>query len=391
MNYHILEDPAQQYINAHLNDDVHKIAMSKLSIEGVDSRELANQIAAKKKATKKLPTWFSIPLIYYPTSLSIEQTSSEITAQYKATLAKGDTLIDLTGGFGVDGYYFSKQVRDTTHCEINGELLEIAAYNAKILGQDQTIFINADGIQLLEEQETVYDTIYIDPVRRSTSGKVFMLKDCSPNVIEHHDLLLKRSRRLIIKTAPMLDITAGLKELKNVTQVHIVSTRNEVKELLWVLEEGCESVKIVAVTLNDRCKTFSFSKDEVHQAELLEQEPSGYLYEPDAALLKSGAFDLIAKRYGLKKLHQQTQLYTAPFLSAEFPGRIFLIKHIISPGDLKRTKDLQGNVIVRNYRDTPENLIKKHKIKASDRQFLIFTASKSLGFVVIDCEIIQHY
>lgn len=391
MNHHILDDPAQQYIDAHLNDDVNKIAMSKSPIVGVEPKELANQIAAKRKATKKLPSWFSKPLIYYPTSLSIEQTSSETTAKYKAGLARGETLIDLTGGFGVDGFYFSKKIKSTVHCEINDELLEIAAYNSKILGQNNTDFVNADGIQLLINQENKYDTIYIDPVRRNTSGKVFMLKDCSPNVVEHHDLLLRKSGRLIIKTAPMLDITAGLKELKDVIEIHIVSTRNEVKELLWILEAGADRVQIVAVTLNERIKTFSFDKDEPSEANLLDEIPSGYLYEPDAALLKSGAFDLIAKRYGLRKLHSQTQLYSAPSINPEFPGRIFLINRIISPGDLKKEKALLGNVIVRNYRDTPENLIKKHKIKSSDRQFLIFTQSIHTGFVVIDAEIIQHY
>ena len=375
-----------------MNGDVHKIAMSKSVVEGVDARELANQISAKKKSQKKLPSWFNTPLIYFPPVLSIEQTSSEVTAAYKATLATGETLIDITAGFGVDSYYFSKTIKSTVHCEINAELLQIAAYNAQILGQHNTRFENVDGLIFLRNSNIHFDTIYIDPVRRGTTGKVFMLKDCSPDVVANLDLLLERSDRLIIKTAPMLDITAGLNELKNVSEVHIVSVRNEVKELLWALEKGTESIpKIIAVTINDQIKRFTFNKNEEHEQIILDSEPQGFLYEPDAALLKSGAFDLIAKRYGLKKLNSQTQLYASELINPMFPGRIFRIDRILSPGELKKEKQLTGNVIVRNYRDTPENLIKKYKIRSDDKRFLIFTESRLSGFIIVDAEIIQHY
>lgn len=392
MNTHILTPDVQDFINKHLHDDVHKIAMSKSLFEGIEGKELANQILSKKKSQKKLPTWFNTSLIYFPAVLSIEQTSSEVTAAYKSSLTVGDTLIDLTAGFGVDSYYFSKKMKSTVHCEINEELLQIAAYNAGILGQYNTQFINIDGLQFLKDNDTHFDTIYIDPVRRGATGKVFMLKDCSPNVVENADLLLQKSRRVIIKTAPMLDITAGLKELNNVSEVQIVSVRNEVKELLWILEKDSKpSIKITAVTINDQVKTFSFEKDEDHDQDLLGPEPYSFLYEPDAALLKSGAFDLIAKRYELKKLHAQTQLYASNLITTSFPGRIFKITRILSPGELKKDKQLTGNVIVRNYRDTPENLIKKFKIKSADSRFLIFTESRQLGFIVIEADIIQHY
>jgi hypothetical protein len=392
LNNQILSAKAQDFINRHLNEDVHKIALSKSSIEGVDAKELANQITAKKKSQKKLPTWFNTPLIYFPSSLSIEQTSSEITAAYKATLAIGDTLVDVTAGFGVDSFYFSKQMKSTVHCEIDEELLQIAAYNARILGQGNTQFENNDGLSFLESTKAQFDTIYIDPVRRGTTGKVFMLKDCSPNVIDNLQLLLSKCNRLIIKTAPMLDITAGINELKDVSEVHIVSVRNEVKELLWILEKGNSSpVKIIAVTINDAVKHFSFYKDEVHEQTILETNLQGFLYEPDSALLKSGGFNLIGKKYGLQKLSSQTQLYTSDVISAAFPGRIFKILRIIPPGELKKEKQLSGNVIVRNYRDTPENLIKKYKIKSDDKRFLIFTESKQSGFIIVEAEIVQYY
>lgn len=394
MNKHVLDSEVQEYINNHLNDDVHKLAMSKSPFKDVDAKELANQIAAKNKSAKKLPTWYKTDSIYYPALLSIEQCSSETTASYKAGLAIGDSLIDLTGGFGVDSYYFAKKVKILTHCEINGDLSEIAAHNAIVLKQPNIRCLVVDGLELLEKTTETFDTIYLDPARRSNSGKVFMLKDCTPNVVEHLDLLLSLSKRVIIKTAPLLDITAGLKELGNVSQIHIVSVKNECKELLWVIDSNrsVSQPKITAVTLNESQKGFSFFKgEEETEAELLNQLPSGYLYEADAALLKTGAFNLIAKRFQLKKLHHQTQLYVSDDVDTSFPGRIFKINSLLSSNDLKKERSLKGNVIARNYRDKAENLAKKYKIKPDNRRFLIFTQGANNDYLIIDTEIVQHY
>ena len=393
MNRRILDQPVQEYINHHLNDDVHTIAMAKSPFKDVEAKELANQIAAKNKSQRKLPTWYQTEGIYYPPLLSIEQCSSEITAQYKAGLLSGNTLIDLTGGYGVDSLYFARQTTTVTHCEINIELSEIVEHNARVLKQSNITFLAGDGIAWLKEHHLSLDTIYIDPARRSTSGKVFMLKDCTPDVVEHLDFLLSKSKRIIIKTAPLLDLTAGLKELKNVAEIHIVSTKNEVKELLWILEkEKPDQLRIVSTTLNEVQKSFSFIKGEEEiELPILRDPIPAFLYEPDAALLKSGAFNLIAKTYGLKKLDTQTQLYAAAVCNNRFPGRIFKVNRVITAGELKKEKQLSGNVIVRNYRDKAENLVRKYKIKPDQHQFLLFTQSRNDGFIVIDATIIQHY
>ena len=393
MNDHILAREIQQYINNHLNDDVHKIAMAKSPFPEVNAKELAGQIAAKNKSVKKLPSWYHQEGIYYPPLLSVEQCSSESTAAYKASLVQGETLIDLTGGFGVDSLYFSKRLKSVVHCEINEELSGIAAHNAKALNQDNIQFLAGDGMAYLKDTKTPFDNIYIDPARRSQAGKVFMLKDCTPDVVTHLDLLLSHSRRLIIKTAPLLDISAGLKELKNVTEVHVVSVRNECKELIWILENReAEQLKIICTTLNDEQKSFSFFKgEEDTAAEILAADLQQYLYEPDAALLKGGAFNLIASRYGLQKLHSQTQLYTSAHVLPEFPGRRFRINRLLPATELKKEKDLRGNVIARNYQDKAENLVKKYRIRPDNYRFLIFTQSKMEGYLIIDATIEQHY
>lgn len=408
MNKKILDSAIQDYINENLKTDVHKIAMAKTPFEGVTSQELANQIAAKKKCIKKLPVWFNTEGIYYPSLLSVEQCSSEVTAAYKAKLAAGDILIDLTGGYGVDSYYFSKTNTSVVHCEINEDLSAIASYNSTLLEQNNTRFIAGDGLNVLRDSTHHYDSIYIDPARRSSAGKVFMLKDCTPDVIENLDLLLSKSDRVFIKTAPLLDLTAGLKELKCVAEIHIVSVKNECKELIWVLKPGFEGkLKIISTTLNAEEKQFSFMKDDEFNSDEKSNEeqqiskekgvnslsvlPGKYLYEPDVALLKSGAFNLIAERYQLQKLDYQTQLYVSDKINTAFPGRIFEIDQLLSAGEIKKEKNLTGSVIVRNYPAQAASLVKKFQIKPDDIQFIIFTQDRNQGKIIIKARIIQHY
>lgn len=394
MNRNILDQAVQNYISSHLNTDANQIALAKSPFSTVSSAELANQISAKKKSEKKLPTWYNAKGIYFPPTLSIEQTSSEATAKYKSTLVKGENLVDLTGGFGIDSFYFSKVFNHVTHCEINANLSEIAKSNALILKTKNIDFKTVDGLKFIKNNKSDFDTIYIDPARRAAKGKVFMLKDCTPDVVSNLDELLNKSQKIIIKTAPLLDLTAGLQELKFVSEIHIVSVKNECKELLWIIDKDFSGeLKITAAAINEETKIFSFLKSEINSSPSLAKDinSSNYLYEPDAGLLKSGAFSLIGNRYRLEKLHQQSQLYISENIDVKFPGRIFKINEVISSGDLKKQKSLVGNIIVRNYPGKSEELAKKFKIRSDNTQFLIFTKNSKEENIIIKAEIIQHY
>lgn len=392
MNKNILNKEVQAYINSNMNADVNQIALAKPLFKNVSSAELAGQIAAKKKSTYKLPTWFTTNEIYYPALLSIEQCSSEPTAAYKASLALGNTLIDLTSGFGVDSFFFSKKVNQVYSCEINEELASITAHNAKIIGANNIEVLATDGIEFLKSTVQSFDTIYIDPARRNQSNKVFKLKDCTPDITEHLDLFLTKAKRIIIKTAPLLDISAGLLELKNISEIHILSVKNECKELLWIVDRDYQGEpKITCATLNSTIKTFSFPISDLKiTTNIINTELKGYLYEPDVALLKSGAFNLIANRYDLKKLHQQSQLYYSDEYKPEFLGRIFNIEAQLAINELKKEKDLKGNVIVRNFPEKAETLVKKYKITPTHDDFILFTQNNN-GYLVIKATIIQHY
>lgn len=392
MNKNLLQKEVQAYINSNLNADVTKIALSKSPFAEVSSAELANQIAAKKKSEKKLPTWFKQEDIIYPSTLSVEQTSSENTANYKKQLVKGNSLIDITSGFGVDSFYFSHKVDEVYSCEINPELSAISAHNAQILGACNISFLATDGLEYVRTSEKHFGTIYLDPARRNTSGKVFKLADCTPNVVDHLDLLLSKAERVMIKTSPLLDLKAGLTELTNVSAIHIVSVKNECKELLWVIDKDfIGEPKIVCVTLNANFKQIELPLQDDSSANYLAVSPTeGYLYEPDVALMKSGAFNAIANQLALKKLAKQSHVYFSEALNTSFIGRVFEIKAAFAPNELKKEKELYGNVIVRNFPERAENLVKKLKIKPNNNNFYIFTQIQQ-GYVVFYASIIQHY
>ena len=189
MNLSILSTEIQKFINNSLQANISKLALSKNPFPEIDWKEIINQIVSKNKSKSKLTTWFTTEGIYFPPSISIEQTSSEITAKYKTDLLTGKSIIDLTGGFGVDCYYFSKKFEKVVHCEKNVELSEIVKHNYKKLKVDNIECKAQNSTEVLTDSDTNFDWIYIDPSRRSDiKGKVFLLKDCLPNVPANLDL-----------------------------------------------------------------------------------------------------------------------------------------------------------------------------------------------------------
>ena len=298
MNTTILNTDVQQFINAHLNTDITSLLLKGISFKDIDTKAIIEQIEAKKRCKTKLPTWFNTNTIYYPNKLNIEQTSSEKTAAYKAGLISGNTLIDLTGGFGIDAYYFSKRVETVTHCEINEELSKMVQHNNIKLGVANMTCIAENGIEVLKRLNKPFDWIYVDPSRRDVSkNKVFLLTDCEPNVKTFQGLFLKYAKHVMLKTSPLLDISATLSALKHVKCVHIVAVNNEVKELLWILERDYTGdVEINTINLQkDQQQNFNFKLKDESNSTSDYSEPLTYLYEPNAAILKAGAFNTVTK------------------------------------------------------------------------------------------------
>lgn len=390
MNKHLLNKDIQQFIDNNLDENISKLLLKGSPFESINIQSIVEQIEAKKRSKHKLPTWFHNKNIYYPNKLNIEQTSSELTAKYKSELIDGKSIIDITGGFGVDSYYFSKKFSTVIHCEINQHLSEIVKHNFKQLQVNNIEIISENGINYISKFSTTYDWIYIDPSRRhDNKGKVFKLKDCAPNVPEHLEFFFEYTENILIKTSPLLDISLGVEELQNVKTIIVVAVNNEVKELLWILKKDYHS-KINIQTVNHTkqgCQYFDFIWNNEPITSVAYEKPLKYLYEPNAAIMKSGGFNIVSENFGIYKLHKHSHLYTSNNL-LEFPGRKFLIKKIL-PCNKKAFKKEglnKANITTRNFPESVNNIRKKFKIVDGGNIYLFFTTDAENQKVILICD-----
>ena len=389
MNNSLLNIEIQEFINSNLNADIASLLLKGIPFESVDQKTVIEQIEAKKRSKKKLNTWFNTKNIYYPNKLNIEQTSSEITAKYKSNLVSGKSLIDLTGGFGVDAYYFSKQIENVTHCEINTELSTIVNHNYKVLNISNITCKNESGIDVLMQSDQPFDWIYIDPSRRDTNKqKVFLLSDCTPNIKTLQGLFLEYAKHVMIKTSPLLDLSATLADLKHVKEVNIIAVNNEVKELLWLLKRNFED-NLIVKTVNlqkDSVQNFEFCYKNEFNSQAIYSEPLSYLYEPNSAILKGGAFNSISELLKINKLHKHSHLYTSDKL-IDFPGRGFKIEKQLSFNKklFAKEKITKANITIRNFPLSVNDIRKKLKVKDGGNIYLFFTTNLSDEKIILIC------
>ncbi|WP_282133278.1 THUMP-like domain-containing protein [Cellulophaga baltica] len=389
MNKNILNTGVQDFISKNWNTDIMSVLLKKQQFTAVTQKELTEQLEAKKKCKEKLPTWFNTPEIYYPNKLNIEQTSSETTAQYKTNLVNGNSLIDLTGGFGIDSYFFSKKIAKIHHCELNENLSKIAAHNFEILGRKNITCIPENGLEYLSKTEQLFDWIFIDPSRRNDAKeKVFFLADCLPNVPENLPLLFSKSKHILVKTSPLLDFTIGIGELKFVKEIQVVALQNDVKELLWILEynySGAITIKTVNLS-KTATEKFEFNLHTEKETSSSFSEPQTYLYEPNSAILKSGAFKSVGAHFKLNKLHEHSHLYTSDRL-VDFPGRVFKITAVLpyQKKELQKQKFTKANITTRNFPEPVASIRKKFKIKDGGDQYLFFTTAINDKLIVLNC------
>lgn len=389
MNENLLSDTVQAYLRSHLDSSPSELALKKSPFATVSSSELAEQLDGMQRSKSKLPLWHQKSGIYYPRQVSMEQTSSERTAQYKKTLVKsGDRIVDITGGFGVDAFYLAQTARHVTYIEQSTELVTIVNHNMRVLGAQNTHCLAGDGIShVLQCDEDTYDTVYTDPSRRVQGQKVVNLRDYEPDIVAFHTILLGKAKTLIIKAAPMLDIKSALSQLANVAEIHVLSVENECKELLFVLKRDyIDEPRIIANLLSPmgRLNVFSFFLTEEEDAKPSFSLPKQYLYEPDAAIMKSGPYKLLSTHFGLDKIHANTHLYTSEKHIPQFPGRSLRIIKSIPYGQFKKEKvGHAGNVTVRNFPLKPDELRRKHRIAENKDQYLFFCTNIDNQLIVI--------
>lgn len=383
----------QQFILDHSDDDVQKLALQASRYPDINMGFAVRQIAGRQKVKYKIPHFYQHIGIEYPVQLSLEQSSSESTALYKSTLCEGNTFADITGGFGVDFNFIAKKFQHAVYVERNHELCKLAEHNFNELGIKNSEVINKDAIDFLQST-TNLDMIYIDPARRSLSGKkVYKLSDCEPDVSENFDLLLSKSDKILIKLSPMLDLSVLQKELKFISDIHIISVENECKEILILIERGVEKIQQIK-TINfskNGNQLFDFKPESEHLAIAeLAPEIKKYLYEPNASIFKAGAFKLIGEHYGMQKLHVNTHLYTSDTLFSDFPGRIFEIESVFGNGkaDLKTLakNTPKANIAVRNYPISVDDFRKKTGIKDGGHSYLFACKCYNDQCKILNCK-----
>lgn len=360
----LVKPEVQAFIKEHKDDDLTRLLLNKHKFPDIPMDLVVDQIRAREKAIHKIPLWANTEGIIMPPLLSMEQCSSEQTASYKASLLNGSTCIDLTGGAGIDTFYLSKQFNKVHYIEENKELAEVAQHNFKLLGANNIIVHSTTSEEFLSELNEEVDVIYIDPARRDQQNKVFRFESCTPNILPLQNELLTKANFVMVKASPMLDITMGVQQLNNVSEIHVVAIKNEVKELLFVQEQNkTEDIQIKTIDLAN-VEKFDFRQGDTNEISI--GEIQDFLYEPNAAIMKSGGINLLSEFYQINKLHPNTHLFTSNTLIASFPGRIFRVENVVKYSKKEINRHIEGqkaNIGVRNFPDSVDAFRKKTGLK----------------------------
>lgn len=372
----LISSDIQNYINQNLNSDLTKLLLKKSPFPDVSMQEIVQQIKGRKTAEKKFP-FLTKEGIVFPPNLNLEQASSQSTAEYKSQTLSGKSFLDLTCGFGIDAYFLSKNFDEVTLIEQNSKLISIVENNWKTLGSKAN-FINENLEKFLENSQHKFDVIYLDPARRDQQNKKkFLLEDLSPNLLEIQEKLHSISDKIIVKLSPLIDISYLISELKNISEIQIIAVRNEVKELLLIIDKQdasfeLQDVSIRCVNLESEEPEFLFKFNDEKSANSEFSESLKFLYIPNNSILKAGAFNIISEKFGLKKLHPNTHFYTSENKIENFPGRVLEIEKIDTK-DLKKGE--KYNLVSKNHPLKPEEIKKKYKLNDGGNHYLIFTQS----------------
>lgn len=348
------------FILSHRTADVHSLALNLKGFTPEESRYILCQVEGWQRLKDKVPSWAAVDELHYPARLPLEQCSGEEAARYKAgLLSGGDLFVDLTGGLGVDFSFMARGFKEAVYVERDEALCFLAHHNFPLLGLSHATVIHGDDEAYLRTMPTPADVIFLDPFRRDEAGKkTVFIEDCTPNVIALLPLLCEKTRRLIVKLSPMLDITAALHSLASSearTDVHVVGSGGEVKEVLFDVDFSQKPADSPKIFCHDGTFSFSFSLAEEQGATACAALPPStgnfFLFEPCSALMKAGPFRLLAQRFGLAPLHANSHLYFGPHDVEDFPGRRFRVNRMagLSKAEQKQLRGQQMNLAVRNF------------------------------------------
>ncbi|MBP6385577.1 MAG: RsmD family RNA methyltransferase [Pseudarcicella sp.] len=384
-----------QFIFDNINADTHQLLLQNALKDAHKTKNIVLQIQARQKAKLKIPTWEACKTLIFDSSLSLEQSSSELTAIYKSHLIppNSNQMADLTGGMGVDIAFMSQKMQKAYHIERNKSLSQTTAYNFKQLEINNVEFLNTEASQFLENHNASLDLVYLDPARRDNSGdKVVSLASCEPNILHIKDTIFGKTNRILLKTSPMLDIDTAINQLQNVKKIHILAVENEVKELIFDLEkdynQACE-YQAVNLLKNKPSQYFSGNKQDETNAKADFSAPLNYLYEPNASVLKAGFFKLFAQKNDLKKISSNSHLYTSDHYDDNVQARIFTIVAVCKL-DKKQIQahcpEGKANISTRNFPLKPDQIRKKIELKDGGDIYLFATTDQQNNKIVLVCK-----
>ena len=395
-----MNEATQQYVRQHADDDVRQLALRGCKDPEVDMSLALQQIQGRQTARRKLPTWAACEGVCFPPHLNMEQCSSEPAARYKAALCRRllaahpspTTLVDLTGGFGVDFTFMSAAFDQATYVERDEQLFAISSANIRLLVATPTTLVCADGTEYFRtvQRATMF---FLDPARRDDHGaRTYGMADCTPDVLTMKDELLSRSSYVLLKLSPMLDWRKAVDDLGRdcVREVHIVAVGGECKELLVLLSAEGEGMRLCCV--NDET-VFSVDLSDAASDETDEIWGSpvagNYLYEPHAAIMKGGCFAALSRRYGVQSVARNSHLFVSPHPVADFPGRMFRISAVatMNKHDLRRTLgDLRrASITVRNFPLSVADLRKRLRLTDGGDTYLFATTLADGSRVLLVC------
>ena len=386
----MISEQVQKFIRDNEYTDVSKLLLSGKSVGNIPIAWLVDQIRARKKAKTKLPSWHAQEKIIFPQMLSMEQSSSEVTGNYKAELLSGNRLIDLTGGMGIDSSFFARKFEEVYYVERHENLVDTFRHNCEVLNINNVDIIHGDGIETIENAAVdFYDAIYLDPARRGKDNqKVFAISDCEPDVVHLQELFSRKARRTLIKLSPMLDISHTLNHLRSVKEVFVIAVDNECKELLFLVERGWTKQPVIhTVNIEPAAiQKLEFNQDDEQSAVSKTGGIAKYLYEPNVALLKAGCFKLIGYIFDVHKLDEHTHLYSSDALIKDFPGKIYMVDQFFQPNKKlikKHLSDKKVSVKTRNYPDSVSAIRKKYNLKDGNEAFVFFCQVEGKYTVVL--------
>lgn len=350
-----------EFIREHENDDTSALLLARHRFPDIDIDLAVTTIECRRRLRKKVPSWYAVPSLRFPSRLAAEQCSSEETALVKARVAhsiaaEGRRIADLTGGMGVDSWAFSRLFGEVLYNEMQPALAEATQENLGKLGVTNVRFSSRQLVPgNLKEMLSDFrpDVIFLDPARRAEDGrKVFRLADCQPDVLTLLPELMDACPDLLLKLSPMADITQLSRELPGLRAVTVVGAGGECKELLLQIRRDYNGP--YALTVMENGATLSFDADDrgclgetLAQANrpaatLFREDTSAsaapsqrLLFEPGKALAKAGVFRQLASRFGLAQADTSTHLYFAESLPNELLpfGKIFEIEEVLPLGN----------------------------------------------------------